>query len=439
MLSDTAMASACLLTHSAPQRDAAAGLAQRYERVRGQTRALAEPLSPEDCQIQSMPDCSPVKWHLAHTTWFFETFILARFLPGRPPFHPQYRMLFNSYYNAIGDRHPRPQRGMLSRPPLADVLRYRDEVDAAMAGLLARPEDAGPDFEPLVELGLHHEQQHQELILTDIKHALWLNPLKPAYAPARQGELPAATPAGWSRYPGGCVRIGHQPPGFAFDNEGPAHDVLLRPFHLANRLATQGEYLEFMRDGGYRRPELWLSLGWDRVCAGQWRAPLYWEGQKDDWQIFTLHGMQPLDPHAPVAHVSYYEADAYARWARVRLPREAEWEHAARASQAPAHANLLDHGHLHPRAAAQCPPAGGPVQLYGDTWEWTSSAYDAYPGYAPPAGAVGEYNGKFMCNQYVLRGGSCATPADHIRATYRNFFPPEARWQFSGIRLARDA
>jgi len=431
---------ACLLTHPAcPQQDAEPTLAQRYERVRGQTRALAEPLSPEDCQIQSMPDCSPVKWHLAHTTWFFETFILGRFEPQRPPFHPQYRMLFNSYYNAIGARHPRPQRGMLSRPPLADVWRYREATDDAMHALLQRLGGEDPAFDQLVDLGLHHEQQHQELILTDIKHALSLNPLWPAYASTRPGALPAATPAGWTRYDGGRVRIGHEQAGFAFDNESPAHDVLLLPFHLADRLVTQGEYLEFMLDGGYRRPELWLSLGWDQVCAQQWRAPLYWEGRKDDWQAYTLHGMQPLDLQAPVTHISYYEADAYARWARVRLPREAEWEHAARLATAPAHANLLDSGHLHPRAAPQRPPAGGPVQLYGDAWEWTSSAYDAYPGFTPPAGAVGEYNGKFMCNQYVLRGGSCVTPADHIRPTYRNFFPPEARWQFSGIRLARDA
>ncbi|GAB1579615.1 ergothioneine biosynthesis protein EgtB [Bordetella petrii] len=430
---------ACLLTHPvSPYQEGLPGLSQRHERIRNQTLALAEPLSPEDCQIQSMPDCSPVKWHLAHTTWFFETFILARFQPERAPFNPHYRMLFNSYYNAVGERHPRPQRGLLSRPPLAEVLAYRRHVDGAMSDLLARRAGIDPEFDELVELGLNHEQQHQELILTDIKHALSLNPLKPAYAGPAPGRLPAATAAGWTRYGGGQVRIGHEPPGFAFDNEGPAHEVLLRPYYLADRLVTQGEYLEFMRDGGYRRPELWLSLGWDQVCAEQWQAPLYWEGAKDDWHVFTLHGMQPLDPHAPVTHISYFEADAYARWARVRLPREAEWEHAARTAPL-GRANLLEAGHLQPRAAPQRPPAGGPVQLYGDTWEWTSSAYDAYPGFTPPAGAVGEYNGKFMCNQYVLRGGSCVTPGDHIRASYRNFFPPQARWQFSGIRLARDA
>ncbi|MCD0504025.1 ergothioneine biosynthesis protein EgtB [Bordetella petrii] len=433
---ETAIDPASLLTHpAAPQQDAAANLPWRYRHVREQTRALAQPLSPEDCQIQSMPDCSPVKWHLAHTTWFFETFILCRFQPGYTPFHPQYRMLFNSYYNAVGARHPRPQRGMLSRPPLQDVLRYREHVDTAMDALMPRLAGVEPAFDNLLELGLNHEQQHQELIVTDIKHALSLNPLKPAYA-ARLPDTPDLTvPAGWIDFDVGRVRIGHEPPGFAFDNEGPAHDVLLQPFRLASRLITQGEYLEFMRDGGYRRPELWLSLGWDQVCASQWQAPLYWEGEHDDWQVYTLYGMQELDAHAPVTHISYYEADAYARWAGARLPREAEWEHAARSAPGTSPANMLDSGHLHPRAAL---PGSGPAQLYGDAWEWTCSSYDAYPGYAPPAGAVGEYNGKFMCNQYVLRGGSCATPAGHIRATYRNFFPPEARWQFSGIRLARD-
>ncbi|SAI42656.1 Iron(II)-dependent oxidoreductase EgtB [Bordetella ansorpii] len=442
----------CLLTHpgaaasALPRAERTAS--QRYEGVRGQSVALAAPLSPEDCQAQSMPDCSPVKWHLAHTTWFFETFVIGRFDPGRAPFHPQYRMLFNSYYNAIGDKHPRPQRGLLTRPPLADVLRYREHVDAAMHTLLAR--HAGDaEFEALVILGLNHEQQHQELILTDLKHLLSCNPLRPAYreeSPA--GSLPPGTRAGWTRYDGGIVRLGHEGAGFAFDNESPAHDALLRPYCLANRLVTQGEYLEFMLDGGYRRPEFWLSLGWDMVNSAGWRAPMYWEGQKRDWQAFTLHGMQPIDPHAPVTHVSYFEADAYARWARARLPREGEWEHAARlrdaalagtgSAQSEGRANMLESGHLQPRSA----PAGdgaGPSQMYGDVWEWTSSSYDAYPGFMPPEGAVGEYNGKFMCNQYVLRGGSCATPRDHIRASYRNFFPADARWQFSGIRLALDA
>ena len=438
---------ACLLTRPLTHRDTTQTLATRYEQIRNQTRDLAAPLSAEDCQIQSMPDCSPVKWHLAHTTWFFETFILSRFQPDRVPFHPQYRMLFNSYYNAIGARHPRPQRGLLSRPPLEDIWRYRDMVDEAMRRLFTRMAGGDPAFNQLVELGLNHEQQHQELILTDIKHALSLNPLRPAYTSSPAALKTETKPPGWLRYEGGRVRIGHESSGFAFDNESPAHDVLLSPFYLADRLVTQGEYLEFIRDGGYRRADLWLSLGWDRVCAEQWQAPLYWEGQKDHWQIYTLHGMQALDPLAPVTHVSYFEADAYARWARVRLPREAEWEHAARQMRSgqsghpesnPCTANLLESGHLHPIAAMLSDGPSTIMQMYGDAWEWTSSSYDAYPGYAPPAGAVGEYNGKFMCNQYVLRGGSCATPASHIRPSYRNFFPPEARWQFSGIRLARD-
>lgn len=423
-------------------------LSQRYDAVRALSVELSRPLSPEDCQAQSMPDCSPVKWHLAHTTWFFETFVMGKYDPGRESFHPQYRMLFNSYYNAIGDKHPRPQRGLLTRPPLADVLRYREHVDGAMHALLARHADDA-EFQALVVLGLNHEQQHQELILTDLKHLLSCNPLRPAYLdkPADVSAA-SATPSGWTRYDGGIVRVGHDGTGFAFDNEGPSHEVLLRPYCLANRLVTQGEYLEFMLDGGYRRPEFWLSLGWDMVNSAQWRAPLYWEHDKEVWRVFTLHGMQPLDPHAPVTHLSYFEADAYARWAGARLPREAEWEHAARTREAAlaeagsalaeTRANMLDSGRLNPRPAP-APDAAGPSQMYGDAWEWTCSSYEAYPGFAPPEGAVGEYNGKFMCNQYVLRGGSCVTPRDHIRASYRNFFPADARWQFSGIRLARDA
>lgn len=433
------MDSACLLTR--PGASGPAGLPDRYDAVRAATAALAAPLSPEDCQAQSMPDCSPVKWHLAHTTWFFETFLLSRHAPGYRAFHPSYRMLFNSYYNAIGARHPRPQRGLLTRPDLAEVLRYREHVDEAMRALIAR-QAGDAAFDALLALGLNHEQQHQELILTDVKHLLYANPLRPAYAANGAPALPPATPAGWTEYAGGVTRIGHDGGGFAFDNEAPAHDTLLGRFHLANRLVTQHEYLAFIRDGGYSRPELWLSQGWDRVCAEGWRAPLYWEGERDDWQVFTLHGMQELELQAPVTHVSYFEADAYARWARVRLPRESEWESAARRQpdgSPGVHANMLESGHLDTRPAPARPGWSGPAQLYGDAWEWTSSAYEAYPGFRPDSGAVGEYNGKFMCNQYVLRGGSCVTPRSHIRASYRNFFPPEARWQFSGIRLARDA
>ncbi|MVW80107.1 ergothioneine biosynthesis protein EgtB [Bordetella sp. 02P26C-1] len=437
----------CLLTHPSTKARSET-LGQRFREVRQQTHALAAPLSDEDCQLQSMPDCSPVKWHLAHTTWFFETFVLSRFDTGWQPFHPQYRMLFNSYYNAVGARHPRPQRGLLSRPPLADIWRYREAVDAAMLALIGRLAGSDSAFEELVELGLNHEQQHQELILTDIKHALSMNPIKPAYASDARSNAVATIALNWLDYDGGRTRLGHDSHDvFAFDNEGPAHEVLLQPFSLANRLVTQGEYLAFMQDGGYERPDLWLSLGWDRVCAEHWQAPLYWERDDDTWQVFTLHGLQPLDPDAPVTHVSYFEADAYARWAGARLPREAEWEHAARQLRAvagddcrlAAHANMLEQRHLS-ALAARAPSSTAPrlLQLYGDAWEWTCSPYEAYPGFTPPPGAVGEYNGKFMCNQYVLRGGSFATPASHIRATYRNFFPPEARWQFSGIRLARD-
>ena len=437
------MESACLLTHAAGAAQAAGqpGLHEQYDAVRATSMTLAAPLGAEDCQAQSMPDCSPVKWHLAHTTCFFETFLLSRFLPSRAAFHPQYRMLFNSYYNAIGDKHPRPQRGLLTRPALAEILEYRRHVDEGMRTLIGRL-GGEPAFDALLALGLNHEQQHQELILTDVKHLFHANPLRPAYAPAGSPALPPGTPAGWTRFDGGATRIGHDGTGFAFDNEGPAHEVLLQPYYLADRLVTQHEYLEFIRDGGYRRPELWLSLGWERVCAEGWEAPLYWHGQRDQWRVFTLHGMQELELQAPVTHVSYYEADAYARWARVRLPREAEWEHACRRLPASVHAlraNLLESGHLDPRPAPPRKEHRGPVQMYGDTWEWTCSAYGAYPGFRPDPGAVGEYNGKFMCNQYVLRGGSCATPRGHLRPSYRNFFPPEARWQFTGIRLARDA
>ncbi|AMD47336.1 ergothioneine biosynthesis protein EgtB [Bordetella holmesii] len=425
----------CALTHPhsvAAPADAAARLLQ----MRAMTEALAAPLTAEDCQAQSMPDCSPVKWHLAHTTWFFETFVLARHDPRYRARHPQYRVLFNSYYQAVGDRHPRPQRGLLTRPSLKEVLDYRHEVEHAVANLLTQ--HPGDDaLHQIVELGINHEEQHQELILTDLKHLLSCNPALPAYLPAAGLTLPPATPTGWTRYAGGQTRIGHSGDGFAFDNECPAHDVLLPSFHLANRLVTQYEYLQFMLDGGYRRPDLWLSQGWDTVCAQGWRAPLYWQGQQDEWQAFTLAGLQPLDLQAPVCHVSYFEADAYARWSRVRLPREAEWELAALRHPA-ATANLLESGHYAPCPAPRPGVAGGPVQLIGDVWEWTASAYDAYPGFHAAAGAIGEYNGKFMCNQYVLRGGSCVTPQRHIRNTYRNFFPPEARWQFSGIRLARD-
>jgi ergothioneine biosynthesis protein EgtB len=405
---------------------------ERYDSIRRTTLALADPLSPEDCALQSMPDASPVKWHLAHTTWFFETFLLE----GRPryrPFDPAYRVLFNSYYNAIGERHPRPERGLLSRPGLDQVLAYRAYVDNAMLDLLS----AGTAQAGLVELGLQHEQQHQELILTDLKHLLSRNPLKPAYQrPWPLTPIRAREPY-WIRFGGGLHEIGHPGGGFAFDNETPRHRVWLEPFEIASHPVTHGDFIRFIDAGGYRRPEMWLSAGWDLVLARGWEAPLYWVRREAGWHTFTLHGEVPVDPNTPICHVSFFEAEAYARWAGARLPTEAEWELAAR--DAPQRGNFMGTAALHPLAAREDPPPGMLSQAFGDVWEWTRSEYAPYPGFRTAAGAVGEYNGKFMSNQYVLRGGSCATPREHIRASYRNFFPADARWQFSGLRLARDA
>jgi ergothioneine biosynthesis protein EgtB len=411
----------------------ASDLALRYAAVRGATERLAAPLSPEDCALQSMPDASPVKWHLAHTTWFFETFVLAPHVRRYEPFDGHFRVLFNSYYNAVGDRHPRPQRGLISRPDLARVRDYRAYVDDAMRELVARPLSAA--VAGLIELGLHHEQQHQELILTDLKHLLAQNPQKPAYLPRWPLKAVKPRPLAWLRHDGGLETFGHAGDAFAFDNEGPPHRAYVAPFELASRPVTHGEFAAFIEDGGYRRPELWLSLGWDMAQAHRWRTPLYWSAQDGGYATFTLHGMADIDPHTPVTHVSYFEADAYARWAGARLPTEYEWELAARGVTIAG--NFVENGALHPLPCDDRTPPGVAAQLYGDVWEWTSSAYAPYPGYRPAAGAIGEYNGKFMCGQYVLRGGSCATPTGHVRPTYRNFFPPDARWQFSGIRLAR--
>lgn len=416
-------------------------LSERYRRVRAASLALASPLSDEDCQVQSMPDASPTKWHLAHVTWFFETFVLERHETGFRPFDPAFRVLFNSYYHGIGERHPRPQRGLITRPTLAEVKRYRAHVDERMQALLhVRGDDAA--LAGLVGLGLQHEQQHQELMLTDIKHVLSYNPTHGAYA--RRWPIGAVSPQPlrWTAYDGGRVELGHDAArdgDFCFDNETPRHTAWLAPFALASRPVSNDEYLAFIDDGGYRRPELWLSVGWDWVEAAQRKAPLYWQHDGTRWLGHTLQGCVEIDPHTPVCHLSYFEADAYARWTGARLPTEAEWEHAARrlTRRTPAHENFADRGAFHP-----LPPAAAaqdePVQLFGDVWEWTQSNYNAYPGYRPLEGAVGEYNGKFMCNQFVLRGGSCATPAGHVRASYRNFFPPEAQWQFSGLRLAKD-
>jgi len=406
----------------------------RFEAVRRESLRLAQPLSAEDQQIQSMPDVSPTKWHLAHVTWFFETFLLQPHLAGYAPFDPAFGYLFNSYYEQVGERHPRPQRGLLSRPALGQVLAYRGHVDAAMAQLIAEaPEPAWPALAPLVELGLHHEQQHQELILMDIKHVFWTNPLLPAYAPAPREAPGRAAPQEWLDFDGGLTQVGHDGPQFAFDNEGPRHKVWIEPYRLASRLSTCGEYLEFIDDGGYRRPELWLSDGWAAVGREGWTCPLYWLQGEAGREIFTLAGVKPLDPAEPVSHLSYYEADAFARWSGARLPTEAEWE--AASSAAPACGNLGGQRRLHPAPAE----GRGLRQMIGDLWEWTQSPYAAYPRYRAPDGAVGEYNGKFMSGQMVLRGGCAATPEGHIRPTYRNFFPPAARWAFSGVRLAADA
>jgi ergothioneine biosynthesis protein EgtB len=407
------------------------GLIGQYRATREATLSLVAPLSAEDCAIQSMPDASPAKWHLAHTTWFFETFVLEPHAPGYRAFDASYRYLFNSYYNAIGERHPRPERGMLSRPSLDEVLAYRRYVDEALLEL--RELDTGA--RALVELGVHHEQQHQELLLTDVKHMLSRNPLKPAYQKQWPLTPIRARAPRWVGFGGGLYEIGHAGAGFAFDNETPRHRVWLEDFEVASHPVTHGDFLEFIDDGGYRRAELWLSAGWELVRARGWEAPEYWVRREGRWYTFTLHGEVPVDPNTPICHVSFYEAEAFARWSKARLPGEAEWEIAARG--APGGGNFLESGALHPLALREDPPRGVLAQIFGDVWEWTRSEYGPYPGYQPAAGAVGEYNGKFMSSQYVLRGGSCATPASHIRVTYRNFFPPDARWQFSGLRLAK--
>jgi len=404
----------------------------RYFDVRAASLRLIAPLSTEDCQVQSMPDVSPTKWHLAHTTWFFETFVLERWQDSFRPFQDSYRVLFNSYYQTVGEQYPRPQRGLLSRPPLDEVLEYRGHVDEAVGRLLeSRAGDA--ELERTVELGLHHEQQHQELILTDIKHVLSQNPTAPAYAPAPVARPAVAPVQSWLSFDGGIHWVGHEGNGFSFDNERPCHRCIIEPFELAACPVTNSEFATFIDDGGYRRPDLWLSDGWATVASEGWTAPLYWSGSASDREHFTLHGRRPLRGDEPVSHLSYYEADAYARWAGARLPTEQEWEVAA--AGLPIVGNFVEDGAFHPQPAQS---AAAPAQLYGDVWEWTASPYSPYPGYQPPAGALGEYNGKFMCNQFVLRGGSCVTPGSHIRRTYRNFFPPPARWQFSGVRLARN-
>lgn len=439
-----------------------ASLAERYRSVRAWTHAICEPLATEDYVVSSMPDVSPTKWHLAHTSWFFETFVLGPHLSDYRPLDPRYAYLFNSYYVQAGERHCRAQRGLVTRPTVEQVLQYRAHVDAAMLRLTEdldsrrRTADDGAAgaadaaLRDLITLGLNHEQQHQELMVTDIKHVLWMNPLRPTYLarPEPPQEMPqgpppgmpaegAAAPNEWVSVADGVQRIGYDGSSFAYDNEGPSHRVFLEPSRLAARLVTNAEYLEFIDDGGYRRPELWLSAGWDAVRSeGEgWEAPLYWERRDGAWTVFTLHGTEPVNAMEPVCHVSFFEADAYARWAGARLPTEAEWEVAAAA--APVDGAFAESRSFHPSAV---PALGeGLRQMYGDVWQWTGSQYTPYPGYRPAAGAIGEYNGKWMSDQWVLRGASIATPRSHARPTYRNFFHAPTRWQFTGIRLAGDA
>jgi ergothioneine biosynthesis protein EgtB len=409
-------------------------LERRYREVRAATVALALPLSDADATVQSMPDASPAKWHLAHTTWFFESMVLTADSSNYKAFDERFNFLFNSYYESVGARQPRALRGLLTRPTLGEILAYRDYVDSAIAQLLQRtPADS---VLKVIELGCHHEQQHQELLLTDILHLFAQNPLRPAYRESvpLPVELIDRSQA-YRSFPGGLVDIGHQGPGFAFDSEGPRHTVRIEPYRLSDRLVTNGEWAEFIADGGYRNPLLWLSDGWATVRGEAWSAPLYWEARDGEFWSMTLRGAQPIDPDAPVTHVSYFEADAFATWARRRLPTEAEWEAAAQTVAVAG--NFVNSGRLRPRPAPQV--TGELRQMFGDVWEWTRSAFMPYPRFRPMEGALGEYNGKFMSGQFVLRGGSCVTPEDHVRATYRNFFAPNARWQFSGLRLAEDA
>ncbi|QZY29290.1 ergothioneine biosynthesis protein EgtB [Nocardioides coralli] len=414
------------------------GLVRRFDEVRSHTESLAAPLSPEDQTVQSMPDVSPTKWHRAHVTWFFETFVLAEHEQGFAPFQDQYWFLFNSYYEAVGPRYSRPDRGLISRPGAHDVGVYRSNVDDRVRDLVTTLDGGALDqLTPTIELGFHHEQQHQELLLMDIKHVLSRNPLQPVYAGS---PLDRSEPdeLGWVDVDGGLVEIGHRGGGFGFDNELPRHQQWLEPYRLADRLVTNGEWLDFMADGGYDRAELWLSDGWNLARAEEWAAPFYWSSHDGVWLEHTLHGTWPVDPGLPVSHISFYEADAFATWAGKRLPTEAEWEHAvvADGQEQSVAGNLADRETFHPRPAGPAPTGARLRQVYGDCWEWTQSAYHPYPGFTPPTGAIGEYNGKFMSNQQVLRGGCALTPPGHARATYRNFFPHRSRWALTGLRLA---
>jgi ergothioneine biosynthesis protein EgtB len=409
----------------------------RFHEVRNFSAKLAENLAPEDCVVQSMPEVSPTKWHLAHTTWFFETFILKKYVSGYRDAVPEYAFLFNSYYNAAGAMHRRDLRGLISRPTVEQTKKYRTSVDADIDELVANADEKlFRELEPLVTLGIHHEQQHQELLITDIKHVFAQNPLFPTFRARKIDNN--ASPAGtkFVEFDEATIDIGHDGNGFCYDNELPRHRALVLPFALANRLVTNGEYLEFINDNGYARSEFWLSLGWQTVNEQSWRAPLYWLERDGEWWNFTLSGLRKVDPNEPVTHLSYFEADAYANWAGARLPTEFEWERAA--AKIDIDGNFVESERFHPAALSELPRDGKLAQMFGDVWEWTRSSYSPYPGYRAEPGALGEYNGKFMCNQYVLRGGSCATSRTHIRKSYRNFFQPDKRWQFTGLRLARD-
>ncbi len=412
-------------------------LRRRYQETRALSLRLCENLEPEDFVVQSMPDVSPTKWHLAHTTWFFETFVLKPHLPGYKSIVPEYAFLFNSYYNAAGDMHRRDLRGLISRPTVAATRRYRQSIDEHVAKLLdIASEQIRDELEETITLGIHHEQQHQELLVTDIKHVLAQNPLHPIYlARKEEAEIGNAAPLRFITFDEAIEEIGHQGEGFSYDNEAPRHRALVGKFSIAHRLVTNGEYIQFIEAGGYSQSKFWLSLGWTNVSEQRWEAPLYWEKRDGAWWNFTLSGFRPVALHEPVTHVSYFEADAYANWSGARLPTEFEWERVA--ASLPIEGNFVDDRRFHPRAANES-QNGNLQQMFGDAWEWTRSSYSPYPGYRAAPGALGEYNGKFMCNQYVLRGGSCATSRSHVRATYRNFFQPEKRWQFTGIRLARD-
>ena len=412
-------------------------LKRRYHRVRGFSGKLCETLEPEDYVIQTMPEASPTKWHLAHTSWFFETFVLKQFLPDYHSLHPQFGFLFNSYYNAVGPFYSRAQRGLLSRPTVKEVFHYRSDIDRLVSDLIeSSDEQLLAKLEPILILGLHHEQQHQELMLTDLKNVFWQNPLRPIFRKREEVEIPSAPSVELLKYKEGVYWVGHAGGEFSYDNEGPRHRTFVPAFGLASKLVTNADYLAFIEDGSYRRSELWLSLGWNAIKERGWESPLYWEKRDGKWFTMTLAGMTELVPEEPVCHVSLFEADAYARWCGARLPTEQEWETAS--SGLALEGNFVENERFHVAPLTSPVPAGKPAQMFGDVWEWTRSSYSPYPGYSAAPGALGEYNGKFMCNQYVLRGGSCATSQSHIRRTYRNFFPPDARWQFTGIRLAKD-